>query len=123
MKKIYIGFASLFWALGIFSGSATERFFTYTYEPETMPRGLWEYEQWVTLRAGRSSAVGQEDFNRWEFRHEFEYGVTDNYTLSLYLNESLQNFHQPETRRNVSHFQFDGVSLENRYMVLNPADH
>ena len=103
--------------------SAMERFFTYTYEPETMPQGMFEYEQWVTLRAGRNSAVGQEDFNLWEFRHEFEYGLTDNYTLSLYFNESLENFHEPESGHHISHFQFDGVSLENRYMVWNPADH
>jgi hypothetical protein len=103
--------------------SATERFFTYTYEPETMPQGLFEYEQWVTARVGRNSTVGQEKYNRWDFRHEFEYGVTDNYTLALYVNESLTNFKETGTGRNVSHFQFDGISLENRYMVLNPAEH
>src|SRR5438552_18492465 len=35
--------------LCVSSVSATERFFTYTYEPETLPQGAWEYEQWVTL--------------------------------------------------------------------------
>jgi len=123
MKNIIIRFAALSWAFAILSASATERFFTYTYEPETMPKGAWEYEQWITLRAGRNETVGQDNFNRWEFRHELEYGVTDNYTLSLYLNESLENFHAPERHHNVSHLQFDGVSLENRYLVLNPADH
>jgi hypothetical protein len=123
MKTTMIRLATCASAFALLSASASERFFTYTYEPETMPQGVWEYEQWVTLRAGRNSAVGQEDFNRWEFRHELEYGVTDNYTVALYLHESLQNFHEPETHHNISHFQFDGVSLENRYMVLNPADH
>src|SRR2546426_5119369 len=121
MKKI-ISMAALGGVLGLLTASATERFFTYTYEPETMPQGLWEYEQWVTLRAVRNETVGQENFNRWELRHELEYGVTDNYTLALYLNESLQNFRDPESHHNISHFQFDGVSLENRYLVLNPAD-
>jgi len=100
-----------------------ERFFTYTYEPETMPAGLFEYEQWITSRLLRNSTVGQENFNRWEFRHEFEYGVTDNYTLSLYINESLTNFREPDTHRHVSDLVWDGISLENRYLVLNPADH
>src|SRR5690242_1090809 len=112
MKNIIIRFALLV-PLAVSSAAASERFFTYTYEPETMPQGILETEQWVTLRAGRNAAVGQEDFNRWEFRQELEYGLTDNYTLSLYLNESLENFHEPETHHNVSHFQFDGVSLEN----------
>ncbi|HWW00587.1 MAG TPA: hypothetical protein VNZ64_12890 [Candidatus Acidoferrum sp.] len=109
--------------LGVAVVSATERSFTYTYEPETMPQGGFEYEQWVTLRAGRGAAVGQEDFNRWEFRHELEYGLTDNYTVSLYVNESLENFRDPTTSSHYSHFQFDGVSLENKYLVLNPTEH
>jgi len=109
--------------LGLLSASATERYFTYSYEPETMPKGGLEYEQWVTLRAGRNHTVGQENFNLWEFRHELEYGVTDNYTVSLYLNESLANFRQSTSGRTISHFGFDGVSLENRYLVLNPANH
>jgi hypothetical protein len=103
--------------------AAMERFFTYTYEPETMPGGLFEYEQWITSRLLRNSTVGQENYNRWEFRHEFEYGVTDNYTLSLYINESLTNFREPETHHHVSDLVWDGISLENRYLVLNPADH
>src|SRR6476646_7243610 len=117
-------------AVGLLSGllilpaaRATERFFTYSYEPETMPQGVFEYEQWVTARLGRNSTVGQENYNRWEFRHELEYGVTDNYTLSLYVNESLTNYKEVETGRRISHFGFDGVSLENRYQLLNPAEH
>src|ERR1041385_2991281 len=105
------------------SSFATERYFNYTYEPETMPKGVLEYEQWVGPGAWRNAAVGQEDYNRWEFRHELEYGVTDNYTLSFYVNESLTNFRDPASGRHISHFQFDGISLENRYMVLNPAEH
>jgi hypothetical protein len=109
--------------------SATERFFTYTYEPETLPKGALEYEQWLTSAIGRNAAVGQEQYHRWEFRHELEYGVTDRLSTSLYLNYSLTNFREPETRavpprsRQVSHLQFDTVSLENRLMVLNPAEH
>jgi hypothetical protein len=110
-------------ALPPWSAHATERYFTYTYEPESMPQGVLEYEQWITLRAGRNATVGQEQFNLWEFRHELEYGVTDNYTLSLYLNESLTRYRVPEIGSQVSHFQFDGVSLENRLMVLNPLEH
>lgn len=107
------------------SATGTERFFTYTYEPETLPKGAFEYEQWITSRLGRTEAVGQENYNRWEFRHELEYGVTDNYSLSLYLNHSLTDFHDTATGtgRNVSHYQFDNISLENRLLVVNPVDH
>ncbi len=102
---------------------ANERFFTYTYEPETMPKGTWEFEQWVTLRAGRNKAVGKEDFYRLQFREEIEYGVTDNYTAALYLNSQYEHFKDPGTGKTSSHYRWKGFSLENRYMVLNPAEH
>jgi hypothetical protein len=106
---------------------ADERRFTYTYEPETLPEGGAEFEQWVTLRTQRTSGgeVKQGNYNLWELREELEYGVTDNYSVSLYLNaaaESFQDYHfNPPA--NTSSFDFKGVSIENRYMVLNPAAH
>jgi hypothetical protein len=102
---------------------ASERYFGYTYEPETMPAGAAEFEQWITLRTQRSNAVGQDNYNKWELREEFEYGVTDNYTVSLYLNTHAESFRDPATAANNSEFKFDGISVENRYMVLNPAEH
>jgi Family of unknown function (DUF6662) len=120
-KSLLVGACTV--ALSLAGASGTERIFTYSYEPETMPKGGMEYEQWVTLRSGRNQAVGQENFNLWELREELEYGVTDNYTLSLYLNESSQSFRDPTTHENFSDFHFDGVSIENKYLVLNPVDH
>jgi hypothetical protein len=102
---------------------ATERSFTYTYEPETMPKGGLEYEQWVTLQAGKDSQVGQENYNKWLFRNELEYGLTDNYTLSLYLNYSVASYSDPTSGQHFSDLSFDGVSLENKYLLLNPAEH
>lgn len=109
--------------LSMATADATERFFTYSYEPETMPQGVTEFEQWITLRTQRSDDVGQHNFNQWELREEFEYGVTDNYTAAIYLNTESVSFRDPATGDSKSEFSFDGISLENRYMVLNPADH
>src|SRR5205085_10639214 len=81
------------------SAHATERLFTYSYEPETLPQGAWEAEQWFTLRAGRNRTVGQDNFQRWQFRSEAEYGVTDNYTVSLYVNSQYDNFRDPVSNR------------------------
>src|SRR5947207_2043090 len=92
---------------------ATERYFTYTYEPETFPKGASEFEQHITLRTQRNSAVAQENYNKWEIREEFEYGVTDHYTVSLYLNTKSESFRDPTTSMNVSEFKFNGVSMEN----------
>jgi hypothetical protein len=109
------------------SAVADERRFTYTYEPEVLPAGAMEFEQWVTLRTQRTAApeVFQDNYNLWELREELEYGVTDNYSISLYLNTSAESFRDTSQTPAVdkSDFKFDGISIENRYMVLNPATH
>src|SRR4030095_5581696 len=90
---------------------ADERRFTYTYEPEVLPQGAMEFEQWVTLRTQRTKNVGQQNFNRWDLREELEYGVTDRYSVSLYLNTQAVSFRDPTTATDTSEFEFDGVSI------------
>lgn len=102
---------------------ATERLFTYTYEPETLPKGAVELEQWVTLRSSRTGSVGKENFRRVQFRDEIEYGVTDNYQLSLYFNHQYEHFRNPTTGASRTDYRQKGVSIENKLMVWNPADH
>jgi len=92
-------------------------------DAQSMPKGGMEFEQWLTLRTQRTKAVGQENFNRWEIREAFEYGVSDRYTVELYLNTSSESFRDPATGMDQSKFRFDGISIENRYLVVNPADH
>lgn len=58
---------------------ADPRTFVYTYEATTLPEGQWELEHWATWR---HHGGGRE---RFDFRHEFEYGVTDRFQVSLYL--------------------------------------
>ncbi|TAL05320.1 MAG: hypothetical protein EPO07_03675 [Verrucomicrobia bacterium] len=109
--------------LAAVTARADERLFTYTYEPETTPKGTFEFEQWVTSRIGRNATVGQEGYQLWQFREEFEYGVTDNYTVSLYVNHDYESFKVPSTGLSSSKYHWTGISLENKYMVWNPADH
>ena len=59
LLQAFFVWAVLFSPAGL---QATERFFTYTYEPETMLKGVLEYEQWLTLRAGRNSTVTVPSF-------------------------------------------------------------
>src|SRR5215467_2550632 len=125
--RILIGIIGCSIAAVALLSKADERRFTYTYEPEVLPQGGLEFEQWVTLRTQRTSGgeVQQGNYNLWELREELEYGVTDNYSVSLYLNlesESFRDFSQ-NPASDVSNFRFDGISIENRYMLLNPANH
>lgn len=125
MIKFLVGLAAASLCFAV--AKADERRFTYTYEPELLPQGAWEFEQWITLRTQRTSGgeVRQGNYNLWELREELEYGVTDNYSLSLYLNTSAESFRDYSQSPAVNHsdFHFDGISLENRYMALNPANH
>ena len=84
-----------------------------------MPRGGLEFERWVTSRFIRNDTVGQDHYIRWDFREELEYGVTDNYTLSLYLNEKSEYFRNLATHAKTNEFEFEGVSVENKLMVLD----
>jgi len=106
---------------------ADERRFTYSYEPELAPQGTLEFEQWVTLRTQRTKggAVQQGNYNLWELREELEYALTDNYSLSLYLNTAAESFrdYSQSPPADTSSFDFKGISIENRYMLLNPAEH
>ena len=111
--------AALFAAATAF---ADNRLFTYTYEPETEPKGDWEIEQSITSRLIRSSAVGQKDFQRWEFRTEVEHGFTDRYTAGLYVNHSYENFRDSASGAISSQYHWAGISLENRYLVLDPVN-
>lgn len=116
-------------ACGLATGlaTATERRFTYSYEPETLPKGAAEFEQSVTLGTQRTKGgdVMQENYNKWKLREELELGVTDKYTLGLYLNFEAESFRDTSVSPavNESEFKFGGVSIENRYMLLNPAEH
>lgn len=102
---------------------ADDRRFTYTYEPETPAARTMAFENWTTLGAQRGAATGEANYRQWDLRQEFEYGVTDKYAVGLYLNEQATAFRKPGMTANDSHFDWKGVSLENRYNLLNPAEH
>jgi len=63
---------------------AGARRFTYVYEATTSPKGQWEYEQWATWKTPKET---NRDFDRIDFRHEIEYGVTDHFQLALYFSD------------------------------------
>ncbi len=106
---------------------ASNRYFGYVYQPETSPAGELEFEQWVTVRSQRAThptnpADGKENFSKIQMRSEIEYGVTDRYTTSLYLNFEQESYRKVVSGEDISKFRWAGVSWENRYLILNPAE-
>lgn len=72
------------WPVAATRARADERAFTFSYEATTMPKGHLEYEQWVTWKARKEV---DSNFDRLDFRHELEYGVTDTWQVALYLSD------------------------------------
>ena len=100
---------------------ADERFFTYVYESDVLPKGRWEFEQWLTYRKGYPGGDRQYDQHLWDFREEIEYGLTDRLTTALYLNfRQEQIVAREKGLEDSSEFQFKGVSAEFKYQLLNP---
>jgi len=97
---------------------ATERHFTYTYEVTTAAPGELELENWVTwqFHHGRES---EPNTNEFDFRHEFEYGITDRLQASLYFADWRLNDHPGSGEDRV---QYDDAGLEIIYRLSSPTD-
>ena len=103
------------------SAVADERFFTYIQDAEVIPKGGWEFEQWLTFRKGYPEGDHRYDQYLWDFREEIEYGFTDKLSGSLYLNfKQDQIVAQEPGLADSSKFSFKGVSAELKYQLLNP---
>lgn len=114
-RKLFI-YGLILWGFTSLA-SADERHFTYSYEADSiLPKGHWELEQWVTLRAGKED--GQ--FDRWDFREEVEYGLTDRLTTALYFNFNDIHSDGVPGREDEDGMNFDGISSEWKYMLLSP---
>jgi hypothetical protein len=100
---------------------ADERFFTYIQDADVLPKGGWEFEQWLTFRKGYLEGNHQFDQFLWDFREEMEYGFTDKLSGALYLNFQQEQIvaQQPDLEGS-SKFSFKGVSAEVKYQLFNP---
>src|SRR5436190_17349417 len=101
---------------GFLAARADERLFTYVQEAEVLPKGGLEFEQWLTHRRSKAAGV----FARWDFREELEYGLTDKLTVAGYLNFKNTHSEGVTGRTDESVFEFEGVSTELKYQLLNP---
>jgi hypothetical protein len=126
---------------------ADEAIFSWTYTTDLLPQGRWEFEHWMTARWEKEHGTYQV----FDFREEIEYGLTNDFQISLYLNhhyvkannnvpaenparpgrrlpgayetggEDVHSGHDPATPFDSYHFE--SVSLELIYRVLSPYKH
>ena len=98
---------------------ADENYFGYSYGAETLPKGKSEAYLWLTSRMGKG--VGR--YQAWDNFNEFEYGFTDRFQGSLYLNTSGHRIKGNPDLEDNSSFGFEGVRTSFKYGVLSPFTH
>jgi len=86
---------------------ADRRGYVWTYEYMTMPKGEFEIEYYLTLKAPDTDDFDNK--NTWEHQAEFEYGLTDYWDISVY-----QRWQQTNTAAE-DKFEYTGTKLRTRY--------
>ena len=94
---------------------ASSRRFTFVYEVTTSPPGDVEIENWITWKTHKPD---DHDFNRVEFRHELEFGITEKFQAAIYVAD--WNYHRGMSAGERG-FTLDGSALELIYNVSNPV--
>lgn len=111
MKRFVVAFLMV----GLASAaSADPRPWSFTYDTYSEGKGNWEVEQWITWKGHRDDESG---YNRWEFREEIEFGITDYFDLGLYLpNWSYEDSNSRQGTK------FDSVGIEGIVYLSKPSD-
>ena len=94
---------------------AGERRFAYSYQATTHAPGEWEYEQWVTWKASKGI---DSTFDRFDFRHEIELGLTDRLQIGLYLADWR---YQDGRSVDPDRAEFRDVAVELIYNLTHPV--
>src|SRR5207237_3861155 len=111
MRKFFLSifFLSILPAVSCFSSA---RHFTFVYETTTSAPGSVEFENWVTWRRTTEPAR----FDEVDFRHEFEFGITDKFQASVYVADWFYAVN-PEH----SGFTYSDSAVELIYNLTNPV--
>src|SRR5438874_10299893 len=104
-----IFFLSILPPVSCFAGA---RHFTFVYEAPTSAPGSLEMENWTTWR--RTTDPARSD--QVDFRHEFEFGITDKFQVSIYVADW---FYARDQDR--SGFTYSDSAIELIYNLSNPV--
>ena len=115
MIRLNYQFATLLWiTLGTSSiALGSSRTTPWLYDTRTMTAGEVEYEQWVTWKTNKKS---DSNYNEFRFRHEIEWGVTDELQMAIYF----ADWRYKETSEETKAF-FHDVALEAIYQLQAPT--
>ncbi len=109
--------AAVFSVAGILLASSSlhagDRKFAFSYEATTSPKGAIEFENWVTWKHSDNS-LGKVD--RFSFRHEIEYGITDRLQLGVYVADWTYDSRDSEKKA-----RYDHSGAEFIFNLTNPT--
>ncbi len=90
------------------------RRFTYVYETTTAAPGTFELESWITWSTDKDE---DSSFDRLDFRHEIEFGITDRLQAAVYVAD--WNYRDGRSVENRG-YAYDGTAVELIYNLTNP---
>jgi hypothetical protein len=96
-------------------GSAGARHFTYLYEATTSAPGSVEIENSATFATGD---IDGKRFSEFDFRHEFEFGITNRFQASIYVADWNYQTGFADTDAG---FNYTGTAVEAIYNLTNPV--
>ena len=92
----------LFWGAG--NGWAHVRHYVWTTEYNTLPKGEFELENWVTFKVPDGRVTNN---NTIDYQEELEYGITDHWTVSHYERWGTINQVGPDDATVYQGFKFE----------------
>lgn len=102
------------WLCAVSVSAQAARHFTFTYEATVADPGEIEYAQWVTWKHRSDEDPG---LDRFEFRHEFELGLSERWQLALYVPD--WSYQRSDTGPD-DHAEFEDVAAETIYQLSDP---
>lgn len=91
---------------GISLAYADTRAYVWTYEYQTLPRGRWELESYLTASVPHLEKAGR---NTLKPQVEVEYGITDHWDVAMYQTYKINN------KASETDSEYDGFKIRTRY--------
>lgn len=92
------------------ASTASDLRFAFARDVAVQPKGMLEYEQWFTFK-------DYDNRQRFEFRHELEYGLTENTQLGVYLSD----WRHTENDNGADETEWRTAGLEIIHRLSNPT--
>ncbi len=95
--------------------NADDRRLAYSDEARVTPKGLIEFEQWVTWK---THTRDENDFNKFQFKEELEFGITEHAQIGL----ELPAWHfQTGPKGEKDGPRLDAIAADLRYIFTDPV--